>query len=87
MGHPPENYSPNSVVAHGDILKYYRHVDIPLLDAILYFRRGLNGFKQVCSAADLGDKPSSVRNCAVPTPRRWIRRCSTGPRSKRWCAA
>ena len=57
MGHPPENYSPNSVVAHGDILKYYRHVDIPLLDAILYFRRGLNGFKQVCSAADLGDKP------------------------------
>lgn len=57
MGHPPENYSPNSVVAHGDILKYYRHVDIPLLDAILYFRRGLNGFKQICSAADLGDKP------------------------------
>ena len=57
MGHPPENYSPNSVVAHGDILKYYRHVDIPLLDAILCFRRGLNGFKQVCSAADLGDKP------------------------------
>lgn len=56
MGHPPENYSPNSVVANGDILKYYRHVDIPLLDAILYFRRGLNGFKQVSSAADLGDK-------------------------------
>ncbi len=57
MGHPPENYSPNSVVANGDILKYYRHVDIPLLDAILYFRRGLNGYKQVCSAADLDDKP------------------------------
>lgn len=57
MGHPPENYSPNTVVASGDILKFYRHVDIPLLDAILYFRRGLNGFKQVSSAADLYDRP------------------------------
>lgn len=56
MGHPPENYSPNSVVAHGDILKYYRHVDIPLLDAIFHYGRGLHGFKQVSSAADLGDK-------------------------------
>ncbi len=57
MGHPPENYSPNTVVANGDILKFYRHVDVPLLDAILYFRRGLNGYKQICSAADLDDKP------------------------------
>ena len=57
MGHPPENYSPNSVVAHGDILKYYRHVDIPLLDAIFHYGRGLHGFKQVSSAADLEDKP------------------------------
>lgn len=57
MGHPPENYSPNSVVAHGDILKYYRHVHIPLLDAIFYYGRGLNGFKQVSSAADLYDRP------------------------------
>lgn len=58
MGHPPENYSPNSVVAHGDILKYYRHTQIPLLDAIFYYGRGLHGFKQVSSAADLGDKPT-----------------------------
>lgn len=57
MGHPPENYSPNSVVAHGDILKYYRYAHIPLLDAIFYYGRGLNGFKQISSAADLGDKP------------------------------
>ena len=57
MGHPPENYSPNSVVANGDILKYYRHVQIPLLDAIFFYGRGINGFKQVSSAADLGDKP------------------------------
>ncbi len=57
MGHPPENYSPNSVVAHGDILKYYRHVQIPLTDAILFYGRGINGFKQISSAADLGDKP------------------------------
>lgn len=57
MGHPPENYSPNSVVANGDILKYYRHAQIPLLDAIFFYGRGLNGFKQISSAADLGDKP------------------------------
>lgn len=57
MGHPPENYSPNSVVANGDILKYYRHVQIPLLDAIFFYGRGLNGFKQISSAADRGDKP------------------------------
>lgn len=57
IGHPPENYSPNSVPAHGDILKYYRHVDIPLLDAIFSYGRGIQGFKQVSSSADLGDKP------------------------------
>lgn len=57
IGHPPENYSPNPVVASGDILKYYRHVDIPLCDAIFYYGRGMHGFKQVSSAADLGDKP------------------------------
>lgn len=57
MGHPPENYSPNSVVANGDILKYYRHVQIPLLDAIFFYGRGLNGYKQISSAADIGDKP------------------------------
>lgn len=56
MGHPPENYSPNSVAAHGDILKYYRHVHIPLLDIIFYYGRGLNGYKQIASAADRGDK-------------------------------
>lgn len=57
MGHPPENYSPNSVVAHGDILKYYRHTQIPLMDAIFYYGRGIHGYKQISSAADLGDKP------------------------------
>lgn len=57
MGHPPENYSPNTVVANGDVLKYYRHVQIPLLDAIFFYGRGMHGFKQISSAADLGDKP------------------------------
>jgi hypothetical protein len=57
MGHPPENYSPNTTVAHGDILKYYRHTHIPLMDAIFFHGRGIHGFKQVSSAADLGDRP------------------------------
>lgn len=56
MGHPPENYSPNSVVTCGDILKFYRHADIPLLDVIFHYGRGRNGYKQVSSAADLDDK-------------------------------
>jgi hypothetical protein len=57
MGHPPENYSPNTTVAHGDILKYYRHTHIPLMDAIFFHGRGIHGYKQVSSAADLGDRP------------------------------
>jgi hypothetical protein len=57
MGHPPENYSPNTTVAHGDILKYYRHTHIPLMDAIFFHGRGIHGYKQISSAADLGDKP------------------------------
>ena len=57
MGHPPENYSPNTTVANGDILKYYRHTHIPLMDAIFFHGRGIHGFKQISSAADLGDKP------------------------------
>lgn len=57
MGHPPANYTPNSVISHGDILKYYRHVQIPLMDAIFYYGHGMHGFKQISSAADLEDKP------------------------------
>ncbi|MDR1865023.1 MAG: hypothetical protein LBR08_05555 [Bacteroidales bacterium] len=57
MGHPPENYSPNTTVANGDILKYYRHTHIPLMDAIFFHGRGIHGYKQVSSAADRGDKP------------------------------
>jgi hypothetical protein len=57
MGHPPENYSANTTVANGDILKYYRHTHIPLMDAIFFHGRGIHGYKQVSSAADRDDKP------------------------------
>ncbi len=56
MGHPPENYSPNTVVTSGDVLKLYRHAQIPLLDVIFWYGRGRNGYKQISSAADIGDK-------------------------------
>ena len=56
MGHPPENYSPNTVVTCGDVLKLYRHAQIPLLDVIFRYGRGRNGYKQISSAADIGDK-------------------------------
>lgn len=42
---------------HGDILKFYRHTQIPLTDYIFYYGHGRDGFKQVGSAADLYDRP------------------------------
>ena len=56
MGHPPENYSPNTVVTCGDLLKFYRHAQIPLLDVIFWYGRGRDGYKQITSAADREDK-------------------------------
>ena len=56
MGHPPENYSPNTVVTSGDLLKFYRHASIPLLDVIFWYGRGRDGYKQITSAADREDK-------------------------------
>ena len=55
-GHPPSNYGPNTVVACGDVLKFYRHVDIPLLDVIFHYGHGRDGYKQITSAADRMDK-------------------------------
>lgn len=57
IGHPPGNYSPNSTPIHGDVLKFYRHTQIPLTDNIFYYGHGQSGFKQVSSAADLYDRP------------------------------
>ncbi len=56
MGHPPGNYSPNTVVTCGDVLKLYRHVQIPLMDLIFGYGHGRDGYKQITSAADIGDK-------------------------------
>lgn len=57
IGHPPGNYRPNPTPLHGDILKFYRHTQIPLMDNIHYYGHGKSGFKQVSSAADLYDRP------------------------------
>lgn len=57
MGHPPGNYCTNSTDMHGDILKFYRHSQIPLTDYIFFYGHGRDGFKQVSSAADLYDRP------------------------------
>lgn len=56
MGHPPSNYGQNTVVASGDVLKFYRHPQIPLLDVIFHYGHGRDGYKQITSAADIGDK-------------------------------
>lgn len=72
MGHPPENYSPNTVASNGDILKFYRHVQIPLTDAILRYGHGIHGFKQVSSAADRDDKPLVGAEVYGAFPAKWI---------------
>ncbi len=56
-GHPPGNYGIQPVDMNGDIFKYYRHTDIPLTDYILWYGRGLDGFKLVVSASELYDRP------------------------------
>lgn len=34
MGHPPGNYEPTAVDMYGDPFKFYRHTQVPLMDAI-----------------------------------------------------
>ncbi len=57
QGHPPGNYDPCPVDMQFDIFKFYRHVDIPLMDAIFYHGHGRPGFKLVSSAATMYDRP------------------------------
>ena len=52
IGHPPGNYTKNTTELHGDILKFYRHSQIPLADYIFYYGYGRDGHKQISSAAD-----------------------------------
>lgn len=56
-GHPPGNYDPCPVDMHCDTFKFYRHVDIPLMDAIFYHGHGRPGFKLISSAAVVYDRP------------------------------
>jgi hypothetical protein len=57
QGHPPGNYDPCPVDMHGDTFKFYRHVDIPLMDAIFFHGHGRSGFKLISSAATMYDRP------------------------------
>lgn len=58
MGHPPGNYEPTAVDMYGDPFKYYRHVPVPLMDAIHGYPYGRPGFKLISSAADAFDRPN-----------------------------
>ena len=58
MGHPPGNYEPNAVGMYGDPFKYYRHVPVPLMDAIHGYPYGRPGFKLISSAAEAYDRPT-----------------------------
>ncbi len=56
MGHPAGNYQPMPVDLTGDMIKFYRHCEIPLLDMIFGIGRR-DGFKVVSSAAVNYDRP------------------------------
>lgn len=58
MGHPPGNYEPTAVDMYGDPFKYYRHVSVPLMDAIHGYPYGRPGFKLISSAAEAFDRPN-----------------------------
>ena len=58
MGHPPGNYEPTAVDMYGDPFKYYKHVTIPLMDAIHGYPYGRPGFKLISSAADAHNRPN-----------------------------
>ena len=57
-GHPPGNYDPCPVDMHCDTFKFYRHSDIPLMDAIFFHGHGRPGFKLISSAAVMYDRPN-----------------------------
>jgi hypothetical protein len=56
-GHPPGNYGPTPIDMHGDVFKFYRHTAVPLMDSIIGYGHGQNGFKLISSAADCYDRP------------------------------
>ena len=56
-GHPPGNYDPTPVDMNGDIFKFYRYTQMPLVDVILGYQFGQNGHKLISSAADYYDRP------------------------------
>jgi len=56
-GHPPGNYDPTPIDMNGDIFKFYRYMQVPLMDAIISYQFGQNGHKLISSAADYYDRP------------------------------
>ena len=75
IGHPPGNYCTKITTdMHGDILKFYRHTQIPLTDYIFYYGHGRDGLQ----AGRFGGRPvrpAAGRGGAVRSfrRRRWTR--------------
>lgn len=59
-GHAPGQYDPQPTDMLGDAFKFYRHVDVPMVDAIFGHGYGRDGFKLVSSEASVSDKPIVV---------------------------
>lgn len=56
-GHPPGSYEIQPTDMNFDVFKFYRHEQIPTMDAIFYHGHGRDGFKLISSAAAFYDRP------------------------------
>ncbi len=56
-GHPPGNYDPSPIDMNGDIFKFYRYTQMPLVDIIIKYQFGQHGHKLISSAAEFYDRP------------------------------
>ena len=56
-GHPAGDYELSPMAFAGDAIKFYKHAQRPLVDAIFYYGHGRDGFKLAGSAAVQYDRP------------------------------
>ncbi len=59
-GHAMGQYHPQPTFLGGDHIKFYKHVDIPMMDSIHYYGHGRPGFKLTSSASYTYDRPHTA---------------------------
>ncbi len=59
-GHAMGQYHAQPTFLGGDHIKFYKHVDVPMIDSIHYYGHGRPGFKLTSSASYTYDRPLTV---------------------------